>query len=138
MISVCPRCHKAMLILEFKGVAVDFCHGCRGLWLDAGELELLLERTGADGHDPLLKFQKHQGHRPKGRKSLCPRCDHRMREISVEGSAGQKVVVDHCTHGHGLWFDATELQRLLALFPPGSGANKTVEFLNDLLGTGTP
>ncbi len=134
MISVCPTCDKPLLVLEYQGVAVDFCHRCRGIWLDSGELELLLERTGADAKDPLLQFQKQKGRRIKGRRKMCPRCDRPMLEIVVEGDAQRKVVVDHCARGHGLWFDATELVQLLALFPPSSGANKTVEYLKDLLG----
>lgn len=136
MISVCPRCDLALFVLEFKGIEVDFCHKCRGLWFDAGELELLLERTGADTQERLLRFQELEGKRPEGRRILCPRCDRSLHEVEVKGSSGQVVRVDRCPSGHGIWFDHAELDQLLSLFPPGSGANKTVEYLRELLGKG--
>ena len=60
MIPVCPKCDTGLFILHFKGVDVDFCERCRGLWLDTGELEELMARTGAAVDDPLLQFQKQQ------------------------------------------------------------------------------
>lgn len=40
----CPSCHRPMQEHPFaapSGVQVDTCDGCRGLWLDAGELEAI-------------------------------------------------------------------------------------------------
>ena len=39
----CPVCKNAMIVLELDEVEVDYCADCRGVWLDSGELELLLE-----------------------------------------------------------------------------------------------
>jgi len=57
MIRVCPKCDLPLFILHFKELEVDICHRCHGLWLDAGELEALMQQTGAKAADPLLKFQ---------------------------------------------------------------------------------
>src|ERR1051325_5913566 len=127
MIGVCPRCDKALLILEFKGVALDFCERCHGLWLDAGELETLLARTGSRAHDDLLRFQHAKGKAAKGRRTLCPRCDRRLRELDVKGERDEAIKVDRCPRGHGLWFDRDELQQLLGWSVSGRG-NKAVEF----------
>jgi len=37
----CPKCSRAMVAVDYgdTGVEVDFCSSCRGVWLDAGELE---------------------------------------------------------------------------------------------------
>jgi hypothetical protein len=37
----CPKCGSTLQEVEFKGVRIDKCFGCEGLWLDAGELETL-------------------------------------------------------------------------------------------------
>ena len=37
----CPVCSEPMIVLEYDRVEVDYCVSCQGLWLDAGELELL-------------------------------------------------------------------------------------------------
>lgn len=135
MIPVCPRCDESLFILEFKEIEVDFCHRCRGLWLDAGELELLLEKTGAKADEPLLRFQTPQGKVRGEHRLLCPRCDRRLVQVDARGEGDKTVAIDRCPDEHGLWFDATELQKLLGLFPPSSGASKTVDYLNELLGS---
>ena len=39
----CPVCkNSAMIVLELDEVEVDYCTECEGIWLDEGELELLL------------------------------------------------------------------------------------------------
>ena len=38
----CPICKNAMITLELQEVEIDYCTDCGGIWLDAGELELLL------------------------------------------------------------------------------------------------
>lgn len=137
MISVCPRCDKALFILEYEEIAVDFCHHCRGLWLDAGELELLLTKSGADAQERLLTFQQAQGVPSKGERMLCPRCDRRMLEIPVTGKDGRQVNIDRCSHGHGLWFDKAELQQLLSFIAATPGVQKAIGYLNELLGEET-
>jgi Zn-finger nucleic acid-binding protein len=42
----CPRCENTALDeREREGITVDACGGCRGLWLDRGELEKLIARA---------------------------------------------------------------------------------------------
>lgn len=132
MIPVCPKCDVPLFILHFKDIEVDFCDRCRGLWLDAGEFEALLNRTGANAEDPLLHFQQQQGVLPSGRPHLCPRCDEPLRELTVAPSSGDPLTLDRCPRGHGLWFDADELTQLLAMSPPAVDARKTIDYLNEL------
>jgi Zn-finger nucleic acid-binding protein len=40
---VCPKCHGAMRTYERSGVHVDQCGDCRGIFLDRGELERLVD-----------------------------------------------------------------------------------------------
>jgi len=129
---VCPKCDVSLFVLHFKDLDVDVCHQCRGLWLDAGELEALLKQTGATATDPLLKFQKQPGTKPKGRPHLCPRCDAALHEIQVQHPGSTPLTLDKCPRGHGLWFDADELQQLLTMFPVETGATHTIDYLNEL------
>lgn len=41
----CPRCLEAMRQTNRMGVEIDYCPRCRGVWLDGGELEKLIERS---------------------------------------------------------------------------------------------
>ncbi len=46
---MCPNDSTAMQTLERSGVQFDMCPSCRGVWLDRGELEKLMEAASADG-----------------------------------------------------------------------------------------
>ena len=35
----CPKCGMKLIEIDYKGVKVDECSECSGVWLDAGELE---------------------------------------------------------------------------------------------------
>ncbi len=39
----CPKCGMKLIVVHFNGVEVDKCSGCEGIWLDAGELEIVSE-----------------------------------------------------------------------------------------------
>lgn len=46
----CPKCGMDLIEIDYKGVKVDKCSACDGVWLDAGELEAVskMETTGRD------------------------------------------------------------------------------------------
>src|SRR3989337_1381092 len=44
MAMQCPSCRGELVELERSGVRIDACRNCRGVWLDRGELERILER----------------------------------------------------------------------------------------------
>ena len=42
----CPVCKDVTLLMsEKKGIEIDYCPECRGIWLDRGELEKIIERS---------------------------------------------------------------------------------------------
>lgn len=41
----CPKCLTPLTIGERKNVEIDYCQTCRGIWLDAGELDKILDRS---------------------------------------------------------------------------------------------
>ena len=44
----CPHCPDTLLVMtERQGVEIDYCPACRGIWLDRGELDKLLDRAAA-------------------------------------------------------------------------------------------
>ncbi|MCX6364284.1 MAG: zf-TFIIB domain-containing protein [Actinobacteria bacterium] len=43
----CPVCNDTdLLMTERQGVEIDYCPSCRGVWLDRGELDKIIERSG--------------------------------------------------------------------------------------------
>ena len=42
----CPNCADATLVMtDRQGIEIDYCPQCRGVWLDRGELDKLIERA---------------------------------------------------------------------------------------------
>jgi len=110
----CPKCgDEALAGAEGPGgVAVDQCPRCRGVWLDAGELESLL-RAG-DGAAPDLSLIN-----PAPSDIKCPRCGDKMRR---GGLLNPLLLADRCSACGGFWLDSGELPRLKELTDRGAPA----------------
>ena len=49
----CPSCTDSELSMtDRQGIEIDYCPNCRGIWLDRGELDKLLEKTRASEEAP--------------------------------------------------------------------------------------
>lgn len=48
----CPVDGSTLVITDRSGVEIDYCPTCRGVWLDRGELDKLIERNAAMGGAP--------------------------------------------------------------------------------------
>lgn len=44
----CPVCRVPLAMSDRQGIEIDYCPQCRGVWLDRGELDKLIERSGVD------------------------------------------------------------------------------------------
>jgi Zn-finger nucleic acid-binding protein len=67
----CPICKVALVMSERQGVEIDYCSQCRGVWLDRGELDKIVERSSQENarppvmHDPRTEARyepEHRGH----------------------------------------------------------------------------
>ena len=106
----CPVCKNAMITLELADVEIDYCTDCQGIWLDAGELELLL---GEPEKAALLidSFKAADDSIEKPKK--CPICLKKMKKIIV-GESTTPLLIDKCAKGDGLWFDKGELNDIFS------------------------
>lgn len=41
----CPNCSETLLMSDKHGIEIDYCPSCRGIWLDRGELDKIIERS---------------------------------------------------------------------------------------------
>ena len=57
----CPVCDVALSISSREGVEIDFCPQCRGVWLDRGELDKVIERAAR----PRWPRARSRGRRPR-------------------------------------------------------------------------
>ena len=42
---LCPVCRVDLMMSDRQGIEIDYCPKCRGVWLDRGELDKILERS---------------------------------------------------------------------------------------------
>jgi uncharacterized protein len=56
----CPSCEELLVMSERQGVEIDYCPKCRGVWLDKGELDKIIEKSAAVESNQQLKQNKEQ------------------------------------------------------------------------------
>jgi Zn-finger nucleic acid-binding protein len=105
----CPVCKDAMVVLELRDVEIDYCFGCEGIWLDAGELEMLID-DAEKARKLLDSFNIDKNCTEEKRK--CPICSKKMLKVVV-GIDKPQLLIDSCEKKHGIWFDGGELQDIL-------------------------
>jgi len=58
----CPICTQVdLLMTDRQGVEIDYCPQCRGVWLDRGELDKIIERSAAPATQQHQAMPRHQG-----------------------------------------------------------------------------
>lgn len=72
----CPVCiDKELLMMDRSGIELDYCPGCRGVWLDRGELDRLLEKGRAEAA-PQSRSRKYDDDDDKYRQGAYPPYPH--------------------------------------------------------------
>ncbi len=122
----CPDCKKAMLILEYKDIEVDFCPHCKGCWLDEGELEQVLQ-----DRDAALRVM--EGSSGRTGKRRCPRCAKKMHVVPLPDADGTEI--DLCPAACGMWFEQGELREVVRAQLPDPVASGITKTLTEMFGT---
>ncbi|GMM93642.1 zf-TFIIB domain-containing protein [Qipengyuania sp. MTN3-11] len=62
----CPVCQVPLAMSDRQGIEIDYCPQCRGIWLDRGELDKIVERSAAQAPAPRGRpqpsYAQHGGH----------------------------------------------------------------------------
>lgn len=53
----CPACNVPLAMADRQGVEIDYCPRCRGVWLDRGEIDKIVERELA-AYGPLARSEQ--------------------------------------------------------------------------------
>ncbi len=123
----CPVCKDhPMITLELDDVETDYCQRCKGIWLDEGELEMLLDDEAA----AVRLLDSFRTVETDEQKRKCPICGKKMAKIDV-GAEDKTMIIDSCPKRHGLWFDAGELTAVMAI-ANFDASGKIVKLLNDI------
>ena len=107
---ICPICENPLVILELDQIEIDHCLNCGGIWLDAGELELLLVTDKERERFIKLLIEAESVNE---KKYPCPICNKKMGKVFV--GEEKKILIDKCKRNHGLWLDKGELEAVIEL-----------------------
>lgn len=64
----CPKCNLRLLISERQGIEIDYCPECRGVWLDRGELDKIIERTNEPIPEQRKQYDDDDDNRSQGKR----------------------------------------------------------------------
>lgn len=53
----CPHCNITLVMAERSGVEIDYCPQCRGVWLDKGELDKIIEKATQTSSNQIVHNQ---------------------------------------------------------------------------------
>lgn len=56
----CPTDGTVLVMSERSGIEIDYCPDCRGVWLDRGELDKILDRAAASNPEPAPQPQSYE------------------------------------------------------------------------------
>jgi Zn-finger nucleic acid-binding protein len=131
----CPTCKGVVIIVEHERIELDYCIECHGVWFDAGELDLLLDRLALDGAaftmEEIISLPEKQ---VAEKKRACPVCRKKMKKVII--GSDPEVLIDICQRGHGIWFDGGELSQVIRQLinkgvPPTDKQGRILSFLEE-------
>lgn len=56
----CPSCNVELKMTERQGIEIDYCTQCRGVWLDRGELDKIIDRSISSEFSESHDSKKHK------------------------------------------------------------------------------
>ncbi len=101
----CPKCSSNLKLTKYKGIEVDKCESCEGMWLDYPELDEL--------EDTVLDADEQKGStitRPGESEFKCPKCLGPMQHFRYRYD---EIWLEVCAEEHGFWLDKGEEKRVL-------------------------
>lgn len=103
----CPKCNKPLEAKNYKGIEVDACDNCEGMWLNSEELDQLEDtvfaRDELKGTTVFSTFPSNLA---------CAQCGKLMKRFKYRY---YDLELDFCDHAHGFWLDKGEEKRVLEL-----------------------
>lgn len=113
----CPKCHVTMARVDARGVEVDRCHKCGGVWLDQGELDALMKSKGGL-RQVIAGLDSGPSAEPTAKRHVlgqcqCPRDSSRL--ITMVDLKQPHIAYEACTVCGGVFMDCGELKDLSEL-----------------------
>jgi len=109
---ICPNDHLELHRSKLKGVSIDECRKCHGIWFDKDELKTVKDRT--DGDIRWINFEIFQEQDNKfGKGETSKKCPNDKTIMNVLQYSGSKIVIEKCPMCQGVWLDKNELTKII-------------------------
>ena len=82
----CPNCNLDLVMTDRSGIEIDYCPQCRGIWLDRGELDKIIERSTE--HVPARPSGYQEGYGSSERDYGSRESDYRYKKKKKESFLG--------------------------------------------------
>jgi rhomboid family protein len=112
---ICPTCGAGLKRFKYRGLVVDTCCGCQGIWFDPGEMMEYIEFLLDDDADiPEAKIDL--GSEVITEREIsestrtCPHCNATMQKLNY--AYDSNIILDKCSICEGLWADGPEIEKL--------------------------
>ncbi len=103
----CPRCDVALDEKTVKGIEIDHCPECKGLWLDFHELDQLEDHAmDDDERKGMIEYARRES------DISCPHCHEVMETFNYRA---HNLPIDHCKNQCGYWLDEGEEKKVLEI-----------------------
>jgi len=104
---ICPKDGTELKTKNHRGIEVDSCESCGGMWLDYAELDAIEDTAFAeDEFKGTLIYSK------SPTEYRCPNCAAHLSQFRYRL---HDLTLEYCPNMHGFWLDATEDKRVLDL-----------------------
>jgi Zn-finger nucleic acid-binding protein len=103
----CPKCSSDLEKQTYRGIEVDQCINCKGMWLDNNELDQL--------ENEVFNIEELKGSLIYSDQLMdykCPHCNSNLHQFEYRGN---NLRLDYCENQHGYWLDAGEGERVLQI-----------------------
>ena len=101
----CPNCTGTLKPINYKGVSVDKCDSCHGIWFDFSEIDQLEDTEFAFDN-----LKNTMITRVKLGDQKCAKCQATMQKFYYRW---EELELEVCPNNHGFWLDAGEEEKLL-------------------------
>lgn len=123
----CPLGHGKMKTISIDHVCIDYCSDCYGIWLDMGELELLLNKT----LDITGRFAEIFNHQLESQDSSILECLVCKVKMTLHKHYYENLKSHGCENCGGIWLDSGEFA---ALYMERKHEQSASELLSEVVG----
>ncbi len=127
----CPNCKdKNLTRADYKGIQLDSCPACYGVWFDKDEL-----RRVKDKEDKFLRWidfdpwEDETKFRIDKSPRVCPDCGVPFYTVKYDGLP---IEIDLCNVCHGIWLDKGELDKIIKYLEEKISRETLSEYLKDI------